>query len=85
MKSIVPVIPANPQAKRAYLSFLHYQLRTPLAQIIGLSELLQYDVRSIGCGCETVANDLDYINQAGQQVASIITDLLQQAEMEIDE
>ena len=84
MTRLVPTVPADPELKRAYLSFLHYHLRTPLAQIIGLSELLKYDVRAIGCGCETVETDLEYIYQAGQQVAAIVSDLLQQAETEID-
>jgi signal transduction histidine kinase len=68
------------RAKTTFLAKMSHELRTPLNAIIGYSDLIQEDVVDIGC--EDILPDLEKIQMAGQQLLTIITDILDISKIE---
>jgi signal transduction histidine kinase len=68
------------RAKTTFLAKMSHELRTPLNAIIGYSNLIQEDAADIGC--EDILPDLEKIQIAGQQLLTIITDILDISKIE---
>ncbi len=68
------------RAKTTFLAKMSHELRTPLNAIIGYSNLIQEDAADIGC--EDILPDLEKIQMAGQQLLTIISDILDISKIE---
>ncbi|WP_353573178.1 ATP-binding protein [Candidatus Albibeggiatoa sp. nov. BB20] len=71
---------AATRAKTDFLANMSHELRTPLNAIIGYSEILQEDAQMIGE--DGFVNDLAFINSAGENLLSIVNDLLDISKIE---
>ena len=69
------------RAKTAFLANMSHELRTPLNAIIGFAEILR-DQRFGPIGDPRYADFADEIDRAGQQLMTLITDLLDIAKIE---
>ncbi len=66
------------QAKSTFLSSMTHELRTPLNAILGYAQILKYD-KSVG---ERQLTGLNTIQQSGEHLLALITDLLDMAKIE---
>ncbi len=71
---------AATRAKTDFLANMSHELRTPLNAIIGYSEILQEDAQLIGE--DGFVKDLAFINSAGENLLSIVNDLLDISKIE---
>jgi signal transduction histidine kinase/CheY-like chemotaxis protein len=71
---------AATRAKTDFLANMSHELRTPLNAIIGYSEILQEDAQAIGE--DDFVKDLAFINSAGENLLSIVNDLLDISKIE---
>jgi len=69
------------RAKSEFLANMSHELRTPLNAIIGYSDMLAEEAHSLGIAAAGV-EDLGRINQAGQQLLELISDILDLANIE---
>jgi len=70
------------RAKTVFLAKMSHELRTPLNAIIGYSDLLQMEAAE--AGYTNLISDLSNIQIAGQQLLSIISDILDIAKIEAE-
>jgi len=68
------------RAKSEFLAKMSHELRTPLNAVIGYSEMLLEEME--GPGREQQQTDLKKINDAGQHLLSLITDVLDFSKLE---
>jgi signal transduction histidine kinase/CheY-like chemotaxis protein len=69
--------------KSEFLSNISHEIRTPLNSILGFSQLLRFDLEE--CNIPNGAkNNIDYIDQGGQHLLSIINDILDITKIEAD-
>ncbi|HUS17175.1 MAG TPA: GAF domain-containing sensor histidine kinase [Chloroflexia bacterium] len=68
------------RARTAFLANMSHEMRTPLNAIIGLSELLQEEVRD--AGQVNYLSDLERIQFAGKRMLALINDLLDLSKLE---
>ena len=71
---------AASRAKSTFLANISHELRTPLTIIIGYSEMLQEDARRLDA--EEMCPPLELIYKAGEQLHSVISDLLDISRLE---
>jgi len=71
---------AASQAKSAFLATMSHELRTPLTAILGYSELLQFQAEQRSL--PEFSADLREIENAGQQLLSMVNDVLDLARVE---
>ena len=62
------------QTKKAYLSRIRHDLRTPINAILGYSELILEDLEDINS--TSYNSDLTKINICGNEILTIINDIL---------
>ena len=67
------------RAKKAFLSNMSHELKTPLNAIIGFSEILMAD------GNDQQKSFLSHINKSGEHLLSIIESLIRMSELEQDQ
>jgi signal transduction histidine kinase len=70
-------------AKTTFLAKMSHELRTPLNAIIGYSDILKEEAEEAECSI-IITSDLDHIQTAGQQLLSIISDILDIAKIEAE-
>lgn len=68
------------RTKKAFLSHMRHELRTPINAILGYSEILLEDVAELKR--DDVAGDLQKIHSAGKQLLTIVNDMLDQKKVE---
>ncbi len=68
------------RAKSTFLANMSHELRTPLNAVIGYSELLQEEARSLGH--EDFVPDLEKIRTAGHHLTVLISDILDLSKIE---
>jgi signal transduction histidine kinase/CheY-like chemotaxis protein len=68
------------EAKSRFLASMSHELRTPLNAIIGYSEMLIDDAQDEGN--DSTVSDLEKIKNAGQQLLSLINDILDLSKIE---
>jgi signal transduction histidine kinase len=73
---------AATRAKDVFLATMGHELRTPLAGILGLSELL---LEGPASDTPEVADDLRAIHRAGTHLLEVVEDILGYAQLELDQ
>jgi PAS domain S-box-containing protein len=68
------------RAKSTFLANMSHELRTPLNAIIGYSDLLREELGDLGQ--RQLVEDVQRINQAGEQLLTIISDVLDLSKIE---
>ncbi len=70
------------QAKSAFLANMSHEFRTPLNAIIGYTEVLQEEAAERGCA--DLVPDLEHVQLAGEQLLTLISDVLDISKIEAD-
>ena len=73
---------ASSQAKTRFLSQMSHELRTPLNAVLGFTQLMMADLDGDAIDVPTMRSRLDFVEQAGWHLLSMIDDVLDLSRIE---